>query len=86
MAGSILLRQSFPTEEITQRKSVEKSLRKSEQHYGQLLEPSRRMQERLRLLSSQLLSAQEEERKKISRELHDVIAQTLTSINVRWGP
>src|SRR5204862_2793637 len=30
-----------------------------------------------------ILSAQEDERKKISRELHDVIAQTLTSINVR---
>jgi signal transduction histidine kinase len=41
------------------------------------------MQEQLRLLSRQLLSAQEEERKRISRELHDVIAQTLTSINVR---
>jgi signal transduction histidine kinase len=41
------------------------------------------MQEQLRLLSRQLLSAQEEERKKISRELHDVIAQTLTGINVR---
>src|SRR5438552_13813075 len=41
------------------------------------------MQEQLRLLSRQLLSAQEEERKKISRELPDVIAQTLTSINVR---
>ena len=41
------------------------------------------MQEQLRLLSRQLLSAQEEERKKISRELHDVIAQTLAGINVR---
>src|SRR5437763_9157811 len=69
--------------EIAQRRLAEKSLRKSEQHYGQLLEQSRRMQEQLRLLSRQLLSAQEEERKKISRELHDVIAQTLTTINVR---
>lgn len=69
--------------EIAQRRLAEESLRRSEQHYGQLLEQSRRMQEQLRLLSRQLLSAQEEERKKISRELHDVIAQTLTSINVR---
>ena len=70
-------------QEIAKRKAAEQSLRKSEQHYGQLLEQSRHMQEQLRLLSRQLLSAQEEERKKISRELHDVIAQTLTSINVR---
>jgi signal transduction histidine kinase len=69
--------------EVMQRKSAEKSLRKSEGHYAQLLEQSRRMQEQLRLLSRQLLLAQEEERKKISRELHDVIAQTLTSINVQ---
>jgi signal transduction histidine kinase len=41
------------------------------------------MQEQLRSLSRQLLAAQEEERRKISRELHDVIAQTLTSINIR---
>src|SRR6185436_436345 len=64
-------------------KVAEESLRKSERHYALLLEQSRQMQEQLRLLSRQLLSAQEEERKKISRELHDVIAQTLTSINVR---
>jgi signal transduction histidine kinase len=70
-------------QEILQRKSVEESLRKSEQHYSQLLEQSRHMQEELRLLSRQLLSAQEEERKMISRELHDQIAQTLTGINVR---
>ena len=70
-------------QEILQRKSAEESLKKSERHYGELLEQSRRMQEQLRLLSRQLLLAQEEERKKISRELHDVIAQTLTSINVQ---
>jgi len=69
--------------EIVRRQAVEESLRKSEQHYGQLLEESRRMEGELRLLSRQFLSAQEEERKKISRELHDVIAQTLAGINVR---
>jgi signal transduction histidine kinase len=69
--------------EITRRKSAEKSLRESELHFSQLLAQSVRMQEQLRNLSRQLLSAQEEERKMISRELHDVIAQTLTSINVQ---
>ena len=36
----------------------------------------------MRHLPRQLLAAQEEERKKISRELHDEIAQTLAGINV----
>jgi signal transduction histidine kinase len=69
--------------EITQRKTAEEALRKSEHHYSQLLEKSDRLQEQLRQLSRQILSAQEDERKKISRELHDVIAQTLTGINIR---
>jgi two-component system, NarL family, sensor histidine kinase DegS len=69
--------------EVAQRKTAEEALRKSERHYSSLLEQSRRFQEELRRLSRQILSVQEDERKKISRELHDVIAQTLTGINVQ---
>ena len=71
------------SDEIVRRQAVEAALRESEQHSRDLLEQSRRMQDQLRLLSRQLLLAQEDERKRISRELHDVVAQTLTSINVR---
>ena len=71
------------SQEIAQRKFVEQALKKSERHYSKLLEQSDRLQEQLRQLSRQILSAQEEERKRISRELHDVIAQTLMGINLR---
>jgi PAS domain S-box-containing protein len=69
-------------EEIVRRQEVEKSLKKSEQHQSRLLEQARCMQEELRHLSREVLRAQEEERKRISRELHDKIAQTLVGINV----
>ena len=69
--------------EIGQRKAAEVALKKSERHYSELLEQSDRLQDQLRQLSRQILSAQEAERREISRELHDVIAQTLTGINVR---
>ena len=70
-------------QEISQRKAVEAALKKSEHHYSRLLAQSDRLQDQLRQLSRQVISAQEDERKKISRELHDVIAQTLTGINIR---
>jgi two-component system, NarL family, sensor kinase len=44
---------------------------------------ARRSEEVLRNLTHRLMQAQEEEQKRISRELHDVIAQTLTGINIR---
>ncbi len=68
---------------VRKRKTAEESLRKSERKHRLLLHESRRMQQRLRHLSHQVLSAQEEERKEISRELHDEIVQTLTGINVQ---
>lgn len=68
---------------IIQRQTTETALRQSEQHQKQLLEQSQEMQEQLRQLSREVLQAQEDERKRISRELHDVIAQTLSGINMR---
>ena len=69
--------------EITRRQMVENTLRQSEHHSARLLEQSQLLQEQMRLLSHRILLVQEEERKRISRELHDVIAQMLTGINVR---
>jgi two-component system sensor histidine kinase DegS len=68
---------------IVQRKAAEEALKKSGKHRTDLLEQSRLVQERLRHLTRQILRAQEDNRTKISRDLHDEIAQTLLGINVR---
>ena len=68
--------------EISQRKAVEESLRTSEKATSELLAESKTLQKELRHLSRQLLDALEEERKRISRELHDVVAQMLVGINI----
>jgi len=61
--------------EIVHREMAEVALKKGEAE-------GREMQEQLRHLSHQLLLTQEDERKRISRELHDEIVQTLVGINV----
>jgi signal transduction histidine kinase len=68
---------------IVRRRSVETALRKCGVHYAKLLKDSLQLQEGLRQLTHQVLTAQEDERKKISVELQDEIAQTLLGINVR---
>ncbi len=68
---------------IIEQKLTKEALHTSEETCSQLLRKSRILQEELRLLSRRLLSVQEEERKRISRELHDLIAQTLTGINLQ---
>jgi signal transduction histidine kinase len=73
----------FLKQGVAQRKAVEQALQKSARHYARLVKESRRMRKHLRHLTHQILSAQEAERKQISRELHDEVAQTLLGINVR---
>jgi len=70
-------------QDIVQRKTAEQALKKSGEHARKLLKESRRLQKHLQRLTHQILSAQEDKRKRISRELHDEIAQTLLGINVR---
>jgi two-component system sensor histidine kinase DegS len=83
MSGKYILILQKLQLEVSQRKVVTTALRKIERHYAQLLEESYRMQEQLRHLSRQILIAHEEERKKISRELHDEIGQILAGVNIR---
>jgi PAS domain S-box-containing protein len=69
-------------QEIARRQAVEEALHVTEQAQSLLLKQSVHQQEQLRGMSHQILQAQEDERKRISRELHDVIAQTLVGISV----
>lgn len=68
--------------EITRRESAEAIARTAKEEYRALYLQSQIMHRKLRQLTRQIILAQEEERKEISRELHDEIAQTLVGINV----
>ena len=68
---------------IVRRKSVEAALKKSGIHYSKLLKDSLHLQAGLRELTHQVLAAQEDERRKMSFELQNEIAQTLLGINAR---
>jgi signal transduction histidine kinase len=68
---------------VARRKVMEDTFEKTGKHHNKCLEESLQLQKRLRLLTHRVLAAQEDERKSISRELQDEIAQTLLGINVR---
>lgn len=68
--------------DIRERKQAELALRESRDNYMRLFTEARAMEENLRQLSNKVLTVQEEERKHISRELHDEIGQALTAVNV----
>ena len=68
---------------ILQRQTAQRALMKSGEHSRKLLKESHDLQAHLQHLTRQILSAQEDKRKQISRDLHDEIAQTLLGINVR---
>jgi len=68
---------------LQRHKTAEAALRTSGRENAKVLQESQQLQEHLRHLTHQLLSAQEVERTKISHELHDDVAQTLLGIQVR---
>ncbi len=68
---------------ISRRKTVEVALKKSAEHCNKLLQESLALQKHLQHLTHRILSAQEDNQKKISHDLQDEIAQTLLGINVR---
>jgi signal transduction histidine kinase len=69
--------------ETARRKAAEESLKASKRHYSELLARSHVAREEKRLLARQVLLDQEQERRRISRALHDEISQTLSGINVK---
>jgi len=68
--------------EVARRKAGEVTIKKGREHYQKLFLESQVMQKKLRRLTRQIISAQEDERREISRELHDDVVQTLVGINV----
>ena len=65
------------------RKAAQAAAEKSREHYSKLLEESLALQKHLKRLAHRILSAQEDERKRISHDLRDEIAQTVLGIDVR---
>jgi signal transduction histidine kinase len=68
--------------EIRRRQAGEAAILKAKVQYHRLYRESQLTQAKLRQLTHQVIKAQEDERKAISRELHDSVLQTLVGIDV----
>ena len=70
-------------QQVAEHATVETALRNSQQTSSQLLRDSRILENHLRAMAHQIISATEDERHKMSLQLNDEIAQTLLGINLR---
>jgi signal transduction histidine kinase len=68
---------------VVRRKAMEDDFARRGKDHQKCLEESLELQKSLRRLTHQVLAGQEAERKKISHELQDEIAQLLLGINIR---
>ena len=68
--------------EVARKKSLQDELKRSVRKQGDSNEHASFMEARLRRLAHRLLTAHEEERRRLSRDLHDAIGQELIQINV----
>lgn len=82
VAGALLF-----SEDITEREQMENELRKSrdelEQRVKERTADLESVNEKLRLVPSMLIKAQENERHRLAMELHDSIGQTIASLKYR---
>lgn len=69
--------------ETARSKAMEEANEKRRVLHKKCLDESLQLQKRLRLLTHRILAAQEDDRKEISHQLQNEIAQTLLGINVR---
>ncbi len=76
--------------DISERKAAEQALREAheqlEARVGERTSELDRVQERLRMLSARLLQMQDDERRRIARELHDTAGQILVALNLTLVP
>lgn len=80
--GSSVRRALRETHERSERKKALEALQDSEQKYRSLFEEVQKSRMQLENLSRQLLQTQETERRRIARELHDEIGQSLTALKI----
>jgi PAS domain S-box-containing protein len=76
-AGSLL--------DVTERKQAAEQLRTSNAALAEELEERTRTEEEIQALSARLIHAQEEERTRLARELHDDLSQQIAALSISLG-